>query len=75
MTYYLKNEIIKRLRRRFFLTLTNVRIVRSIFDDLFFKRLYISQVINDYNHYMNDVDRSNQIRKNLTVHRTYECRV
>ena len=71
----LKNDIILWLWRRPSPTSTNARIVRPVFGNLFFKWLHIPRVINDYNHYMNDVDQSNQLRKNFTVHRSYERRV
>jgi Transposase IS4 len=71
----LKNDTVERLRRRPSLTSTNARIVRPVFGDLPFKRLQIPRAIDDYNHYMNGVDRSNQLRKNFTVRRPYEHRV
>jgi Transposase IS4 len=39
------------------------------------KWLQILCAINDYNHYMNGVDRANQLRRNFTAHRAYERRV
>ncbi len=71
----LKNDIIQRLRKRPSPTSTNARIVRPVFGNLLFKWLHIPRVIDDYNHYINDVDRSNQLRKNFTAHRLYERRV
>ena len=71
----LKNDTVLRLRRRLSSTSTNARIVRPVFGDLPFKWLHIPRAIDDYNHYMNDVDRSNQLRKNFTAHRPYERRV
>ena len=71
----LKNETVERLRKRPSPTSTNARIVRPVFGDLPFKRLHIPQAIDDYNHFMNGVDRSNQLRKNFTVHRPYERRI
>jgi Transposase IS4 len=71
----LKDDTIERLRKRPSPTSTNARIVRPVFGDLPFKWLHIPRAIDDYNHYMNGVDRSNQLRKNLTVHRAYERRV
>jgi Transposase IS4 len=71
----LKDDTIERLRKRPSPTSTNARIVRPVFGDLPFKRLQIPRAIDDYNHYMNGVDRSNQLRKNLTVHRAYERRI
>ena len=57
--YHLKNNTILRLRKRSFFMLINVRIVRLIFNNMHSKWLYIPYVIDDYNHYINDVDRSN----------------
>jgi Transposase IS4 len=71
----LKNDTIKRLHKRPSPTSVNARIIRSVFGDEPFKRLYIPRVIDDYNHYMNSVDRSNQLRKNFSAHRLYERRV
>jgi hypothetical protein len=73
--YYFKDKTIERLRKRPSLILINARIIRPVFRDLPAKRLYISHAINDYNHYINKVDRSNQLRKNLTAHRLYKSRV
>ena len=75
IVYCLKNDIVKRLRKRSSPTSVNVQIVRPVFDDESFKWLHIPRVIDDYNHYMNDVDRNNQLRKNFTVHRPYERRI
>ena len=73
--YYLKNNTILRLQKRPSSTLINARIVCPVFGDLPFKWLYIPRAINDYNHYMNGVNQSNQLRKNFTTHRLYEHRV
>jgi Transposase IS4 len=71
----LKNDTIKRLRKRPSPTSVNASIVRPVFGDEAFKWLYIPRAIDDYNHYMNGVDRSNQLRKNFTAHRPYERRI
>jgi hypothetical protein len=68
----LKNDTIERLRKRPSPTSVNARIVRPVFGDEPFKWLHIPRAIDDYNHYMNGVDRSNQLRKNFTAHRSYE---
>jgi hypothetical protein len=58
----LKNDTIKRLRKRPSPTSVNAVIVRSVFGDEVFKWLHIPRAIDDYTHYMNGVDRSNQLR-------------
>lgn len=73
--YRLKNETIERLRKRPAPTSTNAKIVRPVFGDLPVKRLQIPLVIDEYNHYMNGVDRANHLRHNLTAHRPFEKRV
>ena len=71
----LKNDTIERLRKRPSPTSVNARIVRPVFGDEPFKHLHIPRAIDDYNHYMNGVDRSNQLRKNFSAHQLYERRV
>jgi hypothetical protein len=70
----LKNETIQKLRKRPSLTSTNAHIIRPVFRDLFVKALEIPRAIDQYNCHMNGVNRSNQLRKNLTIHRSYERR-
>jgi Transposase IS4 len=71
----LKNETIEKLRKRPSPTSTNARIVRPVFGDKPQKLLHIPRAIDDYNRFMNDMDRANQLRKNLTVNRPYKRRV
>ena len=71
----LKNDTIERLRKRPSPTSVNARIVRPVFGDEPFKHLHIPRAIDDYNHYVNGVDRSNQLRKNFSAHQLYERRV
>ena len=52
----------------------NSRILLPVFDDLSVKWLHIPYVIDDYNHYINGVDQSNQLHKYLTAHRPFKTR-
>jgi Transposase IS4 len=70
-----KNDTIKRLRKRLSSTSVNAAIVRPVFGNEPYKWLYIPRVIDDYNHYMNSVDLANQLRKNFTVHRPFKRRI
>jgi Transposase IS4 len=73
--YCLKNNTLERLRKRPSSTSVNAAIVRPVFGNEPYKWLHIPRAIDDYNHYMNGVDRSNQLRKNFTAHRPYERRI
>jgi len=73
-TAYSLKETIEKLRKRPSLTSTNARIVRPVFGEEHSKLLSIPLAIDAYNHYMNGVDTHNHLRKNLTVHRSYEAR-
>ena len=53
---------IEKLRRRFALISTNVRTFRASFDNLTIKKFSISDFIDLYNHFMNDVDVVDQFR-------------
>jgi len=64
--------VVIRLCKRLTLTSTNARIVRPVFGDEVRKELPIPKVIDEYNHYMNGVDRANQLRAKMTVCRPYE---
>ena len=56
-------------RRRSNKTNINITIVRESFGEEVYKTLSISKFINDYNHYMRDVDLVNQYR---IVYETYK---
>jgi Transposase IS4 len=72
--YTLKNDTIWIKRKRPSPTSTNARIVRPVFGNAVRKWLRILRAINAYNHYMNGVDRANQLRRSYTVHRKFERR-
>jgi Transposase IS4 len=73
--HYLKNDTIQRLRKRPSSTSVNTTIVRPVFGNESYKWLHIPRAIDDYNHYINGVDRSNQLRKNFTTHQPYKRRI
>jgi hypothetical protein len=52
----------------------NARVVRPVFSNAVRKWFYIPTAINNYNHYMNGVDRNNKLRRNMTVYRANEHR-
>lgn len=49
-------KIIKRFRQRFSKTITNARIFRIVFEEKIRKELFISEFINMYNYYMNEMN-------------------
>lgn len=55
-------ETVKRLRRRPAKTATNAHTSRAIFGEIARKELPIPEFINKYNHYINGVDNTNQLR-------------
>ena len=72
LTVHTVNKIInlvKYKRRRSNKSSTNVNITRQSFKKEVRKILFISIFINDYNHYMRDVDLINQYR---IVYETYK---
>lgn len=71
----LKNDTVEQLWKWPSPTSVNAQIIRPVFGDEPFKWLHIPCTIDDYNHYMNGIDCSNQLRKNFTVHRLYEHRI
>ena len=60
----------EKVRKRPIKTSTNGRIIRQIFGDEPTKELTIPCFIDDYNHYMRDVDLANQFRESYETHRT-----
>ena len=49
-------DAVKKLRKIFKKSFTNVRVVLAVFDKVVRKLLWIFFVIDDYNYYMNGVD-------------------
>ncbi len=68
----LKDETLEQLQKRPTPMSTDARTVRPIFGEDLFKLPYISCAINDYNYFMDGVDRANQLRRNLTANRPCE---
>ena len=66
-TAYSLHVLIKRLRTRPSPTSTNAYIVLPVFGDQKKKLLEILYAINEYNYYINGVDRNNQLRKGISV--------
>ena len=62
-------DFVERERRYPNKTNTNVVIARESFREEVYKTLSIPKFINDYNHYMGNVDLTNQYR---TVYKTYK---
>jgi hypothetical protein len=57
-----------RNRKRPKATSTNAKIAREPFGDKSIKLLPIPVFIDDYNHYINGVDKANQLRSSFTTH-------
>ena len=55
-TIYINRKIVKTLYRKFVKTFINTRIFRALFDDLTIKNFFISDFINFYNYFINNVD-------------------
>ena len=66
-TVYSLYVLIERLRNRPSTTSTNAHIVLLVFGDLKKKKLKIPYAIDEYNYYINGVDRNNQLRKSISV--------
>lgn len=74
-TAYTLDQKVYRERKRPAVTSTNAYIVRPVFGDAVKKWLYIPRAINDYNYYINSVDRFNQLRKGMTIYRPFKRRI
>ena len=57
-----ERETVKRTRRHPSKTATNARTSRAVFEDSSTKVLAIPEFIDLYNHFMNDVNRADQLR-------------
>ena len=64
-------ETVKRLRRRPAKTATNARTSRAMFGEMTTKELDIPAFINMYNHYMNGVDNTDQLRSYYNTQRVH----
>jgi hypothetical protein len=67
-TGHVSTEEITRNRKRPKKTSTNSTIIREVFDGKYRKLLEIPLFIDCYNHYMNSVDVTNQLRTIIIVH-------
>ena len=65
-------KIVIRQRKRFVLTFTNAKTFKIVFEDEIVKKLIISDFIDLYNHYMNDVDVANQLRCYYNIQRIHK---
>jgi len=54
---------------------TNIDITRLVFGDLHRKALLIPKIINNYNHYIGDIDIINHLRLNFTIIRPSNYRI
>ena len=61
-TVHIDQQHVEKLRRRSVKIFINARTFRAPFDDLAIKKLFISDFIDLYNHFMNDVDVIDQLR-------------
>ena len=73
-TAYSLHVLVKRMRTRPSTTSTNAHIVLPVFGDLKKKELEIPYAIDEYNYYINGVDRNNQLRKGMSVIRPFQER-
>ena len=60
-------KTMKRMRKRFAKIAINAKTSRIVFDDMTMKKLIISEFIDLYNHFMNDVDVANQLRSYYNI--------
>ena len=66
------NIIVVRVRRRFAITFISAKTSCIAFDNCMIKTLIISQLINLYNHFMNDVDTANQLKNYYEIQRVHK---
>ena len=64
-------EIIELYRRKSIKTFTKAKTSRIVFDDKSIKKLFISNLIDLYNHFMNEMNVTNQLRCYYDTQRVY----
>lgn len=70
-TVHTGHETVKRKRRRAAKTATNARTSRAVFGEEAFKELSVPEFIDMYNHFMNGVDITDQLRSYYTTQRIH----
>ena len=67
-----KRQYVQRKRKRFTKTITNAKISKVVFDNESIKTLFISKFIDFYNHYMNEVNVTNQLRCYYNIQKSHK---